>query len=206
MQTTVLDCLSYFDAGLCELSLLNQKNQAILRPNSSQLFLLNESIIMNAFKRLENFIENIFLLYSMEKKTLQDNAVISFLKPDNLEHAYNMIKSTQIFIKWNDANALINLAQTYLKDGYPLKLPITSSLQKFNEMRIIRNHVAHNSRESGIKYKSLVNKYYNTVPINIPRPGEFLQKITTIKRTDKMILEIYLEQMWDIVYAISEKP
>lgn len=207
MDSTVQGCLKTLESGLCELSLLNQKNQETLKSPSQQLFLLNESIISNAFRRFENFIENSFLLYLMENKTITGNPVKSFLRPKDLDHAYEMIKSTQIYIKWNDANTMRKMSEIYLDDdGFPLKIPIITNLQTIDEIRIVRNHIAHNSRESERSYKNVIIKYYGTMPSNIPGPGELLQKIVESGTQKKMLLSIYLEKIWDVACAISESP
>lgn len=207
MDSTVQGCLKTLESGLCELSLLNQKNQETLKSPSQQLCLLNESIISNAFRRFENFIENSFLLYLMENKTITGNHVKSFLRPKDLDHAYEMIKSTQIYIKWNDANTMRKMSEIYLDDdGFPLKIPIITNLQTIDEIRIVRNHIAHNSRESERSYKNVIIKYYGTMPSNIPGPGELLQKIVESGTQKKMLLSIYLEKIWDVACAISESP
>jgi hypothetical protein len=154
--------------------LQNQKN--FLRGNLSkqQLHLLTESIFFAAFRAYENFIRDIFLLYCMEKNSRTGASVKSYLRPKNFSHAEFLIKSSMPFLDWASPDTVIERAELYLEQGFPVKTPYTTNLSSLRTFRRIRNHIAHNSTVSLEEFKKVLRDHYGTIPINIPKPGEFL--------------------------------
>lgn len=175
-----------FLLDLNPLFILDQKNQETLgkTANQKQLYLINEAIFTQSFRGLENFIQAVFIEYVMGATTLNGDIVTSYLKPTNHEHAYDLIKSSQTFLDWNTAETLIKRSETYLASGFPVKLVISSYKTKLEDLKKIRNHIAHNSKESLDSFKKVLNKHYSTTPLNIPSPGKFLQEPS---KTDKKI-------------------
>jgi hypothetical protein len=196
----LIDNYKGFDQELCTLFLMDQKSQSTLGmyPSSSkQLFIINEAIFSQAFRCLENFIEAAFIEYSISKPTLSGKAVTSFLNPKNSEHAYELIKSSHPFLEWNSADTLIKRSEIYLDNGDPVKLVITAHKEVFGDIKKIRNHIAHNSRESLDAYKKVINKHYTTLPLSIPIPGEYLQQ-SSKKTSAPHLLREYLTKISDI--------
>lgn len=149
----------------------NQQNFNAGRLTNSQLELLVESIFLNSFKEYENFIREIFLLYALGKRPRNNSLISSYLIPKNFLHAEQLIKSSMNFIDWNSPDAIIERAELYLKNGYPIKLPYTTNLNAFRQLKKLRNHIAHESMESFDEYKKIVNNYYNgsSVKVSFPR-------------------------------------
>ena len=156
----------------------NQKNFSsigkYIRLSKTQLFLLTESIYFASFRAFEGFLRDIFLLYCMGHKTLSGNRVISYLNPKDFSHAEKLIRSSMKFLDWASPDELIDRSEIYLKDGYPIKTPISTNLQPLREFRKIRNHIAHESSESYSEYIKVIRNYYTVVPLRVPSPGEFL--------------------------------
>jgi hypothetical protein len=78
------------------------------------------------------------------------------------------------FLDWSKPDTLVERSETYLKDGYPIKAAMTTNLERLREMKKIRNHIAHMSKESFEDFKKVVERHYATLPLRTPRPGEFL--------------------------------
>jgi hypothetical protein len=78
------------------------------------------------------------------------------------------------FLDWSSPDILLERSETYLKDGYPIKTAITTNLERLRELKKVRNHIAHMSKESLDDFKKVVKMHYATLPLRIPRPGEFL--------------------------------
>jgi hypothetical protein len=169
------------------LLLLDQKNQSRLANSSGrvpsdnishqQLVLLTEGIFLSAYRDFESFLEDVFILYTQSKPTLSNKKPKSFLNPLDFDHAYELIKSGREYLDWTSPTAVIERAEIYLKDGEPIKLVFTSNQTVLTQMKSIRNHVAHNSNKSLSQYKKVLQKLHGTLPIRIPRPGEFLLQI-----------------------------
>lgn len=139
-----------------------------------QLHLLTEHIFFVGFRSYEGFIRDLFLLYCLEKPHSSGKKVVSYLRPKDFTHAEVLIKSSMSFLDWANPTVVIERAETYLKDGFPIKFPYETNIQSLREFKQIRNHIAHNSNDSLDGFKKVVKGYYGTMPLVIPSPGEFL--------------------------------
>lgn len=162
-----------------QLEKLDQKNQAKFSNEKNRIFkyqliILTEALFFAAFREYENFLREVFLLYCLEKSPRSGIVVKSYLKPKDFLHAESLIKSSMRFIDWANTSNLISRAEIYLQQGHPIKTPLSTNLDTLNDYRYIRNHIAHNSPESLEEYKKVLRKHLGTIPMNIPRPGEFL--------------------------------
>lgn len=171
------------------------------RLTKSQLILLTESLFFSAFCSFENFIRDVFLLYCFGKKTISGKKVSSFLKPKNYRHAEELIQSSMPHVDWSNPNIIINRAEIYLERGFPIKAVFTSNREAFLDLKRIRNHIAHRSKESLEQYKKVLIKHYSTIPLSIPSPGEFLLVIDKNDPT-KYKLQLYFLFLNQIASAI----
>ncbi len=150
----------------------------------AQVSLITENLFFSAYGAYESLIEDVFLLYTMEKKPLHGCKPKSYLKPNNFDHAANLIKSSMPFLDWTSTDVVIKRAELYLKDGYPIKDVITGNQAVLKDLKRIRNHIAHNSRESTGKYLTVLRNNLATVPVKSPKVGEYLLMIDRHNRPD----------------------
>jgi hypothetical protein len=165
--------------------------------SARQLQLLTESIFFAAFRAYQNFLRDIFLLYCLEKRPRSGKRVRSYLKPKNFGHAELLIQSQMPFLDWVSPDNVIERAELYLERGFPVRLPYTAGRETFLDMKKIRNHIAHNSKESLREYKKVLRKHYTIVPLVIPTPGQFLLE-TDRRHPNKYKLQVYLEFLQQI--------
>ena len=183
-------------------------NQALFSSSTSarmavqQLHMLTESIFFNGYRQYENFLRDIFLLYCQEKNTLTDKTVRSYLRPKNYLHTESMIKSAMPFLDWTSPNTIIQRAEIYLKDGYPIRLPYTSKRETIADLKKLRNHIAHKSEESLEQYKRVLRKHYTVVPLQIPEPGEFLL-LPDKRNPNKYKLIVYFEFLKELAVDLT---
>lgn len=170
--------------------------------SKTQLYFLTEAIFFRAFRLYEKVIRDIFLLYCLEKQPKTNNKVSSYLKPKGFLHSEELIKSSMRFLDWGNPDIVIKRAETYLADGFPLKLPLSSQRQILHDFRKIRNHIAHDSKESYDGYKSVLIKHFGIVPLSVPCPGDFLLRADRSDPT-KYKLQVYLSLLKDIITDIS---
>lgn len=142
--------------------------------NKNEMFFSTESIFISAFREFENFIRDVFLLYCMGTSIKSRKKIKSYLYPNNINHAEKLVQSSLQFLDWNSPDNIIERAELYLHEGYPIKLPFTTHLNKLREYKKIRNHIAHNSTASLKDYYKVLTSHYGTLPLRIPQPGEFL--------------------------------
>jgi hypothetical protein len=96
------------------------------------------------------------------------------------------------FLDWNSPDEMIRRAELYLHDGFPVKLPYASSKEIFTDVRRLRNHIAHRSKESMEEYKKVLKKHFGVVPLSPPEPGDFLLERDP-QNHSKYKLQVYFE-------------
>jgi len=167
--------------ALRKLDLSNQQmyTQRLLagrRPliTKSQMCFLSEGLFFAASRCLEKFLAETFLLYCTGKYSYGRKHVRSFLNPRSVRHATDLIQSAMPFLEWSSPDTVIGRAEVYLDSGFPVKQALTTHRDSLRDMKHLRNHIAHLSRESESEYRKVLRKHYGFIPLNIPCPGEFL--------------------------------
>jgi len=145
-----------------------------VRISRHQLHMLTESIFSRGFVAYENFLRDTFLLYCMHKPTTNNIKVNSYVNPRDFLHAEKLVQSSMNYLDWSSPDILVERAELYLAEGYPFKGAITSNLNLLKDYKHIRNHIAHNSKESYTNYLKALRHQFTTMPLVIPCPGEFL--------------------------------
>lgn len=135
--------------------------------------------------------------------TLSNKKPKSFLNPRDFDHAYELIKSGREYLDWTSPTAVIERAETYLKDGDPVKLVFTSNQTILTQMKSIRNYIAHNSNKSSEQYKKILRQLHGTLPLKIPRPGEFLLQIVPHSSPPTHYLVHYLRKLKAVAADIT---
>lgn len=182
MKTSPAKCLVELRSqlqSLRKLDALNQRQLSTMRRREegltkAQLHVLTEAIFFAAFRAYEHFMGNIFILYCCGVQPNKRRLIRPYLKPRTLKHAEELIKSSMPFLDWSSPDSVIERAETYLKEGYPIKDVISSNIEPLRDLKRIRNHIAHMSIESHKEYLKTVKRHYGVVPLKVPRPGEFL--------------------------------
>ncbi len=180
VRRNVLKVQTEFLVRLQDLEQFDRANQIAFTSGAShaltksQMTMLTETIFFNAFREYENFLNELFLLYCMGKKTSSGAKVRSFLRPKDTVHAAALVQSSLSHLDWTSPGNVIARSETYLLNGFPIKDPLTTNLIALQKYKKIRNHIAHGSAESLGEYKKVVKDYYGTMPLTTPPPGEYL--------------------------------
>lgn len=169
----------------------NQQKFATNKLTRAQIELLVETVFFYSFRAYESFIREVFLLYCMEKQSSKKPKVKSYLKAKDFEHTELLIKSSMPFLDWTSPKTIIERAELYLVNGYPVKLPYSANLQPLQSFKKIRNHIAHNSIESEDGYKKVVKSYYGVVPLQIPTPGQYLMLSSKTTTGNYLLLDFF---------------
>jgi hypothetical protein len=195
-----------FDSELKRLESFDAENQARISAFSGsisvlQLHFITEAIFFKAFRAYESFVRDVFLLYCLEKRPKSGGCVTSYLSPKGFLHAEELIQSSMRFLDWTNPDTIIERAELYLKDGFPVKLPYTIHRENLLDFKKIRNHIAHDSKESLSGYLSVIRRHFGVVPLRIPPPGEFLL-VTDRNDPNKYKLLVFFDLMRKISYDL----
>lgn len=169
----------------------NQTNFSSGVLSRKQIHLLTESLFFNAFREYENYIRDVFVLYTQEKKRTNGQKVNSFLKPKDFFHAEQMLQSSMPFLDWNSPDIIIERSELYLKDGFPIKIPYAANRTRLTDFKKVRNHIAHNSIQSLNGFKKVLRIYYGTNPLTTPAIGEYLLLTSRVDPTKYHLLEFF---------------
>lgn len=169
-----------------------------------QLHALTESTFFGAFRAYENFVRELFILYCQEKPTTDNFPVKSYLKPRSFSHAEELIRSSMRFTDWNDPEAIIRRSDLFLRGGFPVRDMYTTNKNTFDDMKVLRNHIAHRSVESFKAYRRILQRHLRTQPLCTPEPGEFLL-FTDDADPTKYRLQSYLYFLAQAAKGISSK-
>ena len=199
--------LKDFSDELSSLSRLDAKNQSQLSSSSkrAQLMLSTEAIFFRAFRAYENFLEDVFVLFTLQKPTLRGNIAKSYLQPENFYHARELLRSGKRFIDWTDPETVIERAETFIRGGGTVKSVVVSAKQDLLDMKVVRNHIAHNSKESGIPFEKLIRRVRGTSPIQPAQPGDHLLAQVRGGPSGSYYLDYYLRRLSDVSEAIAEQ-
>jgi hypothetical protein len=140
-----------------------------------QMTLMTESIFVRAFSYYEQYLEELFILYTRGRKTKSGKLVKSYVSPTDGRHARDMLKANMQYLEWNSPSNVISRCEIYLRDGNPIKLALTSYTTRLQYMRKIRNAIAHRSSEASSAYNVVVRTELRAPPLAPLLPGEFLQ-------------------------------
>ena len=204
MKTSLAGCKATLEDEIQSLRKLDSVNQNQLSGGKGQiltnrqLHLLTEGLFFSAFRAYEQFIKNIFVLYCCGLQPSRRRLVKSYLHPRTMLHVEDLVQSSMPFLDWSSPDILLERAETYLKDGYPIKIPITSNIDELRDLKRIRNHIAHMSKESTSEFKKTLKKHYSVVPIAIPRPGEYL--LLTSRR---VLNSYYLLDYFELIARVA---
>ncbi|MDP2115979.1 MAG: hypothetical protein Q8J71_01085 [Brevundimonas sp.] len=169
---------------------------------TSQMVVLTEGIFLAAFRAYETFLEEIFVLYVMGKKSRSSVTAHAFLKPRSSAHAIQLMQSSMPYLEWNTPDKVIARAELYLRDGEPIKSALTRNRAALAETRWIRNRIAHGSGEAQTKYQNVVRTALRTMPLKVPLPGEFLM-MTDPRTVGQYFLVKYLDVLQTVADDLS---
>lgn len=160
--------------SLIDLDRSNQKREKI---SNRQLKFLTEGVFLAGFRAFENYVEEIFILYTLGKASISGRTVRSYLRPKNFNHSRDLLKSTMQFLDWSSADVVIDRSERCLQDGSPIYTGLSIRRRELLDMKTIRNQIAHNSLESHQKYQQMLLRLYGTIPLRYQQPGDHLLKI-----------------------------
>jgi hypothetical protein len=192
-----------FKNELNSLIKLDSLNQSSNRFTRCQLELLTEGLFLSSFRAYENYVEEIFLLSTLEKKGLSGKKPRSFLKPKNYKHSRELIRSSMTFLEWSNPEGVMERASTYLENGEPLRTALAGATSDLKDMKILRNHIAHNSDESKQQYSKMLRRTYGTAPLKLISPGRHLLNTVRGQTPPKYYLIYYINKLLFIGEAIA---
>ncbi|MFC1621283.1 hypothetical protein ACFL2G_03155 [Candidatus Omnitrophota bacterium] len=157
--------------------------------NKNFIYNIYEISFLKVFTGWEAFLENSFIAY-MSGATSKKSKPRLYLKKINKDHALKILCGTLEYPDWTKIEEVRTLAKLYFIKGGPFLLPLKEIEVYYNEMKKIRNAIAHISENAKEKFYSLVKAKLPVFRQDIC-PGELLcNRISSRQR--KIFFEHYI--------------
>lgn len=182
------------------LKAINELNRKFPRDISEEVV---DSVHELSFLRIilawESFIEKSFIYYILGEKTANGYAPISFVKPRDETHAYNIIKGGHRYPDWLNLEFIREKSELFFENGEPFKttLYISNIKGALDDMKILRNVIVHISASAKKKYENLLRRELGSALPYI-QPGKFLQKM---RKTSNKTYFTYFKEILEIASA-----
>ena len=162
-----------------------------------------ENILLTVCSSWERFLEDIFIAYMQGNKSDHGSAVVSYVSPNDDEHAYNLIKNVTTYPDWTAIDKVLTNADNFFENGGQFRLLKTMNAD-LNAIKRIRNAIAHTSRKARTDFENLVRTKVGHLPNDIT-PAKFLCDYKTgARRADPTFFEYYIGFLKDSANMLVE--
>lgn len=138
------------------------------------IYLVTELSFLQLFVALEEFLEDTFTYYLCGTKSLSGNTPKKYVIPSDLQHAHDIVCQGRPYMDWNKWEDIINKANLYFENGEPFNSVIGGLRAELDEMKKIRNRIAHCSKHSEKLFQAVVRQKLGYEPRGSIAPGRFL--------------------------------
>jgi hypothetical protein len=122
-----------------------------------------ELSFLRAFLAWEFFLEETFILYLLGKTAPRGRAPTRIAFPPNRKKAEQLLLPEDYqYIKWTIAAKVAKRAERFFRNGRPFAPALSTHFNTFDEMRILRNAIAHSQSSAQEKFKALVRRKSST--------------------------------------------
>ena len=155
--------------------------------------MLIELAFFRTFSAWESFLEESFILYMLGQQPPRGRRISRYGFPPNEDAAYEWVADGRSYANWTVEHVKARSKRLF-KDGHPFHAPLSSHSHLLQQVKTIRNSIAHESEDARQKFEALVRNELTALPRNTT-PGSFL--LTTKPRTTPPVsfFEFYLDQV-----------
>lgn len=165
----------------------------------SRIYQINEMAFLSMFLAWEDFLEESFTRYMCGAVTRTHYCPKVYVSPINLDHALKFfIVRPRDYVEWSSAQQVIERAEMVFRDGEPYKSALRPLLTDLDDMRQIRNSIAHRSGTSWKRFETLVRKILGSRPYRLT-PGLFLSL------THAVVGKPYIEHYKDVLLVAATR-
>ncbi|MGA3825327.1 hypothetical protein, partial [Pseudomonas chlororaphis] len=161
-----------------------------------------EAIFLRAFTAYENDVEQIFLHYVTGGRTLNNFSPTSYLNTTDRSLARSIVKGSNKFISWAQADSLARAAKLYMHEGWPMAVVVSANSQFLSDGERVRNRIAHNSSEAIQQFKVVQRNMLGTERLFDLSPGQFLRMKHTRQRI--LYIDFYMNVLNQALLAMME--
>jgi hypothetical protein len=138
-----------------------------------QLAQIGELACLRLFLAWETFLEETFVRYMCGARASSGYAPTRFVMPRAMEHARDMTEAGKQFAPWAHSPTVVARAALYFDHGEPYASALTPAQLELEDLRLIRNRIAHSSERSQEQFRTVVRRRLGYVPRGMG-PGRFV--------------------------------
>ena len=174
----------------------------------SEKVLLYEALFARAFREYENFLEDSFISYLSGEPSVSGRRIEVFAAPRDREHARRMLIASSPYLDWTKPTVVRERCEIWFDDPEQrFYTGIVSSLVWHGHAKDLRNHISHNSAESGIAYNKLISALHLVPPAEGMQPGELLMTVPTKGPANgSEILSYFVKNIGSTAAYLAEAP
>lgn len=158
-----------------------------------------------AFLAWEAFLDESFTLYLWGKKPPRGRRPRRLYPASTRNEAIRFIVGEKDYTDWTKVDTLKKRAKIYFESGEPYYSAFTGQKAIFEDMRVIRNVIAHSSAHAQKEFKEVVRKnLLGAYPPDLT-VGGFLAMTRPRSSPPESFLEHYLNTVLDVAEKIVPK-
>jgi hypothetical protein len=115
-----------------------------------------ELAYLQGYLAWESFLEETFILYMVGKRAPNGYRPKCYVQPTSRGHALDFNLGEQRYADWTAADRVVQRAQRFFKNGEPFATPLQSMGRVPDDMKILRNAIAHRSEGTNSRFQSVV--------------------------------------------------
>ena len=164
------------------------------RITKKRLEAIAELVFLRGVLAWEIFLEESFVLYLLGRTPPRGRTPKRFTFPPSKELAEEwVIPEGRPYAAW-DAVAVSTRAERFFRNGRPFTAALRGSQSVLDEMRIIRNAIAHKSKSARLKFENLVRTRLGTLP-PMTSVGRFLEVTIPGSSPPSSFLDYYFNRI-----------
>jgi len=164
----------------------------------SKIYLIVELSFLQLFTSWEQFLEETFVRYMCGCITQNGYSPKRFVNPRTLKHALEIISQGRQYVDWTKPEDVIDRAELFFDKGEPFANTLRTASNQLEEMKTLRNRIAHRSRHSEKRFQTVVLQKMGYNPHNMV-PGKFL-----LQRIPSSNTRTVLQEYGDLLLALSK--
>ena len=156
---------------------------------------------LSGFLAWERFLEESFVLYLIGKSAPNGYKPFRYVIPKNRQHANEFCRGDRRFPGWDDVNFVTSRSDQFFLEGKPFTDSLRTVINSLNNMKTIRNAIAHQSTESQDRFENLVRRELGHLP-HRTNPGNFLLRNIVGSTPPSSYLEFFFDTLLSTAFRI----
>ena len=121
----------------------------------------------------EIFLEETFVRYMCGATSPSGWGPVRYVTPKHLDHAREIASGGKDYVSWVVAQQVIDRANLYFEKGDPYTSALLPALLDLDDLRAVRNRIAHSSQSAREKFENMLRRRRGYVPRGMG-PGRFV--------------------------------